>query len=225
MKKLSLEQTKTISIFLLPQTRIPPPADIKRDDIRALFKTFDVTIFLQGRNFKRALTHIRNDERLFYAKPTVAEIARKDGTRIGKEHCVIFFTDQRVLIVLDSGRVFDEFALHDIHSVASKKKGFVTGQLSFCTDTKRVDFDMSSSEGITYQLVEATLIRIVAEFAPALYLEKMKNSQSIDAVALARLESSIANKARVVECPGCSANNIIIPGLMGKCEYCDRFID
>ena len=223
MKKLNAEQTKTFDISELPQTRIPPPTDIKRDDIRALFKAFGVTIFLQGGNFRRALPNIRNDERLFYVKPTVATIARKDGTKTNKEYCVIFFTDQRVLIVTNSGRIFDEFVLYDIHSVASKKKGFVTGQLSFCTDAKRVDFDMSSSEDIIYQLVEATLIRIVTEFGPALYLEKLKTDGG-NAAAITKLENSVADKAKVVECPGCGAQTIIIPGMIGKCEYCDRLI-
>ena len=77
MIKLSPEQIRTVDISMLPQTRTPPPTDLKRDDIGALFKAFNVSTFLQGGNMRKTLPHIRSDEILFYAKPAQAVIAQK----------------------------------------------------------------------------------------------------------------------------------------------------
>jgi len=225
MKILDAKQIMTADINQLPQTRTPPPTEPRRDDLKALFKVFDVSTFMYRSDIRKTLPLVRNDEILFYLKPTKATIANKDGSNRNIHHGAIFFSNRRVLFRATSGMVIEEFDLHDIHSVASQKTGFVSGQLSFCTDKQRVDFDMTSSESTVYGRVESTLIRVVMEFGPNLYVEKLRQDHGSNSPAVQQLQDSVANKARVVECTSCAAQNIIIPGIVGKCEYCDRLID
>jgi hypothetical protein len=226
MLKLSPEQIRTADIATLPQTRTPPPTNSKRGDIRELFRAFGISTFLRGGDIRRGLAHIRSDEILFYIKPTEATLARKDGSGSFKEYSIVFFTNQRVLITANSGRLIDEFALHDIHSVTSQKASYVTGYVtvhfSFCTDKKLVEFETTKSENITIELLaEAVLTRLITEFGPAIFLRTIAEEQTQAPEPI----SSISNTARVVECPSCTARAIIIPGMLAKCEYCDRLLD
>jgi len=192
-----------------------------RDDVKRLLKEFKVTTFGFKGDIKRVQNQIRPDEQLFYIDSANATFRNKQTGEKRFAPGVVFVSNQRVLHAeypaFSTAPVKEEFELFDIHSICTKGKWLASGNLSFSTSTKRVDFFVTFDKAML-QKIEDTLVQTIAEFGPALYEKSLLVKPEEKAKVVC------AQSARVVECPGCSAVNIVMRGMIGRCEYCDRYL-
>ena len=188
-----------------------------RADVENLLKQYGIKSFGNKKNLEIAGELIRPDEKLIFITPTNIKIRKLGTDQSVNVPGVVFISDKRVLF--QQAFAYDtiyEFKLSEIHSVGAKSNGVTGGHISFCTEENRVDFL------VTYKVEVAEQIRDT--FIQAIAAADDIIPETTDAVPEAIPTEAPVKTAKVVECPGCGATNIVRINQVGKCEYCGSYI-
>lgn len=176
-------------------------ADAKR--LLEKYNSYDFSVRMFKKALERTIALIEPGELLYfiYNTATIKATDRRTG-HVRHSGGVAFISDRRILYREDFTNEILIFPLTEIRSVASQKR-LLGGNISFCTKELSVEFGLAGFTPEAISQIRDVLLHIIG-------------CCSVETAA------ATAAHVQVIECPGCAAAVILMPGRINHCEYCDR---